>query len=86
MTIYLVDEPYIDVAMAYASSDGEASLVLLQDAVYATQTGRVRGKAFALDLDVMRRGLAGRIPPSVTVIGYPELVQMMERDRVVNFL
>ena len=86
MTVYLVDEAHFDVATAHASMDNEAHVVLLQDAVYAALTGKVRGTAFALDVDVARRGLNGRMPRSISVIGYSDLVQMMEKEKVVNFL
>lgn len=86
MTIYLIDEPYLEVALEYAKKDGAARLVLLQDAVYAALTGRVRGEAYVIESDVSRRGLNARMPSSVKVIGYTDLVQMMEKERVVNFL
>ena len=86
MTVYLVDEPFLEVAMAYARMDKDAHVVLLQDAVYAGLTGRVQGEVYAIEGDVSRRGLGTRMPRSVRVIGYPDLVQMMERERVVNFL
>ena len=86
MTVYLADEPYLDIAVAYASADKAARLVLLQDAVYAALTGKVRDAAYVLEDDVARRGLKGKTPSSVSVIGYSDLLQMMEREKVVNFL
>ncbi len=86
MTVYLVDEAHFEIAADYAEMDKGARLVLLQDAVYASIAGKLRGKAYALEDDVARRGLKGRIPPSVQIIGYLDLVQMMEKERVVNFL
>jgi sulfur relay protein TusB/DsrH len=86
LTIYLVDEPYLDIAAAYARMEKGARVVLLQDAVYSALSGRIPVEAYALEQDVARRGLGSRVPKSVKVIGYSELVQMMEKDRVVNFL
>ena len=86
MTVYLVDEPNLSIALEYASEDKEARLVLLQDAVYGASKAKIRGAVYAIDKDVARRGLGARIPASVKVIGYPELVQMMESEKVVNFL
>jgi sulfur relay protein TusB/DsrH len=86
VTVYLVDEAHFEIAEAYATMDKSARIVLLQDAVYASIAGKVRGDAYALEDDVSRRGLKGRVPPSVKVIGYSDLVQMMENERVVNFL
>jgi len=86
LTVYLVDEPYLDIGLAYARMDADARLVLLQDAVYAALAGRVQGEAYAIENDISRRGLNARLPSSVKVIGYSDLVQMMEKERVVNFL
>ena len=86
MTVYLVDEANADIAMEYASVDTEAHVVLLQDGIYAALAGKVSGQSYALKDDVERRGLKDRIPSAVSVIGYSDLVAMMEKERVVNFL
>jgi len=86
MTVYLVDEQNLEIAAAYAKMEKDAQIVLLQDAVYSALAGKVPGNAFALRSDVSRRGLSERMPKSVKVIDYPDLVQMMEKERVVNFL
>lgn len=85
-TVYLVDEPFLDVALTYALKDTSAKIVLLQDAVYSPPGGDLPLKVFAVLADVARRGLNGKIPPSVSIIGYDELVKMMEDEKVVNFL
>jgi len=86
MTVYLVDEQYLEIATAYARIEKDAQVVLLQDAVYAALSAKIPGNAFALRSDVSRRGLSDRVPKTVKVIDYPDLVQMMEKERVVNFL
>jgi sulfur relay protein TusB/DsrH len=86
MTVYLVDEPFLDIALAYASLDKDARIVLLQDAVYSAREGKFGGSVFVVEDDVSRRGLKSRLPSSVRIIGYPDLVRMMEEERVVNFL
>ncbi len=86
MTVYLVDEAFLDIALSYSSSDKAARVVLLQDAVYSVVKGKVRGDVYVLEDDVTRRGLKSKIPQSVHTIGYAELVQMMEREKVINFL
>ena len=86
MTVYLVDEAFLEIALSYSALDKDARVVLLQDAVYHAVKGRAHGEVYVVEDDVARRGLRSRIDPSVHVIGYPELVQMMERERVVNFL
>ena len=85
MTIYLVDEPFIDIAVSYAK-DKSARIVLIQDAVYASATVHAPGEVCVIKDDVARRGLQSRIPPGISVIDYDELVRMMETEKVVNFL
>ncbi len=86
MTVYLIDEPFAKTGLAYAANDAGARIVLLQDAVHMARSGAIPGSVFALADDVARRGLTGSISPSVQVIGYDKLVEMMEGDRVVCFL
>ena len=87
MTLYLIDEPLADIALSYAAEDKDARIVLLQDGVYLAQKGEVRGEAYVVKDDVSRRGLGTHtFPPNVHAVGYDELVQMMENDRVVCFL
>lgn len=86
MTIYLVDEPFVDVALSYASKDSSARIVLLQDAVYSSGKVNTTGPVYVMEDDVARRGLKSRLPLNVHTIGYDELLEMMEKEKVVNFL
>ena len=86
MTVYLVDEPFVDIAIAYAAKDRTAQIVLLQDAVYSVARVRASSPVYVVADDIARRGLSSRMPPSVHTITYDELVAMMESERVVNFL
>jgi tRNA 2-thiouridine synthesizing protein B len=86
MTIYLMDEPYADVGLSYAANDPEARVVLVQDAVYLARGGGLKGRVYAIADDVSRRGIGGSIDSGVGLIGYDELVKMMEAERVVCFL
>lgn len=81
-----MDEPFLDVALAYALKDESAKIVLLQDAVYSPPRGDLPLKVFAVYADVVRRGLKEKVPHNVGLIGYDELVKMMEEEKVVNFL
>ncbi len=86
MTVYLIDEPFVDVALSFAAADAGARIVLLQDAVYSSPRIQTPGEVYAIDEDVARRGLKARMPPTVHVIGYDGLVEMMEKEKVINFL
>jgi sulfur relay protein TusB/DsrH len=86
LTIYLVDEPFAELAFAYAATDASAKLVLLQDAIYLARRGGVKGEVYVIGDDATRRGLDGSFPAGVHKISYPDLVAMMEAEKVVNFL
>lgn len=86
MTVYLVDEAFCDIAFSYASTDGNARIVLLEDAVYFALKGRLGRETYALVDDVNRRGLNSKVPSSLHLLTYDDLVQMMEKENVVNFL
>jgi tRNA 2-thiouridine synthesizing protein B len=81
-----MDEPFADVGLSYAANDPEARVVLVQDAVYLAHGGGLKGLVYAIAEDVSRRGLSGSIDSGVGLIGYDELVKMMEAERVVCFL
>jgi sulfur relay protein TusB/DsrH len=85
LTVYLIDEPFADVGLTYASEDSMAKVVLLQDAVYLAR-GALKGEIYVIRDDVARRGLEHSISPAVHVIDYLGLVDMMEKDRVIGFL
>jgi sulfur relay protein TusB/DsrH len=86
MTIYLVDEPFADLALEYAERDELAKVVLLQDAVYLARNKTLPNEVYVLSEDVVRRGLQSAIPTNVHIIDYGDLVDMMEAEKVVNFL
>ncbi len=87
MTVYLVDEPFYDIALSYALNGDRSSIVLLEDAVYlALRENQIQVETFAIADDVSRRGLNSKMPSSVHIITYDNLVEMMEREKVVNFL
>ncbi|MDG6997903.1 MAG: hypothetical protein JRN15_02180 [Nitrososphaerota archaeon] len=85
MTVYLVDESSFALAKSFASKDSDAHLVLLEDAVYHATTER-NGQLYAITDDVERRGLRSKLQPSIVLISYDQMVEMMERERVVNLL
>ncbi|MDG6904558.1 MAG: hypothetical protein JRN20_02095 [Nitrososphaerota archaeon] len=86
MAVYLVDEPFVDEALSYASLDDGAKVVLLQDAAYSA--GKLRGldRVYVIEDDVARRGLQSKILTNARVISYDQLVQMMKKEKVINFL
>lgn len=86
MTVYLVDEPSSELAASYASKDAGAHVFFLMDAVYSALRRETAGEAYVLKEDLARRGLTSKVPPGVHVVGFGDLVAMMEEEKVVNFL
>lgn len=85
MTIYLIGEPSYELAKSIASKDSEARMILLEDAVYlATMENNER--LYVVSDDVERRGLKSKLQPGTNLINYDRLVEMMEKERVVNIL
>jgi len=60
-------------------------VVLLEDGIYL-DTGPLKGKAklYALEKDVEKRGLSGRLD-GVELIDYEGLVDLLEGDKVATF-
>lgn len=76
----------MDIAISYASRIKDSKIVLLQDAVYSAIKLGGSYPVYAIDVDILRRGLSGKVPQSVHVINYEELVQMMEKEKIINFM
>jgi sulfur relay protein TusB/DsrH len=86
LTIYLVDEPFANVAFAYAAGDKAAKVVLLQDGVYVAKRRAFIGEVYYMKDDAASRGLGDPFPTGAHPIDFDGLVAMMEQDKVVNFL
>lgn len=84
--MYLVAEPFLDIAISYAAEDSDPHIVLLQDAAHASPKVKAPGEVYVMEEDVAQRGIRSILPSNVHVIRYDRLVEMMERERVLNFL
>ncbi|MGS2722451.1 sulfurtransferase complex subunit TusB [Porticoccus sp. GXU_MW_L64] len=51
-------------------------LLLLEDGVYGVLTELPSNKVFALRGDIQARGLSNKVPPQVTLVDYPDFVQL----------
>ena len=85
--LYLIDRPLAQQGMAFAAADDEAVVVLIQDGVYADVSALAAAgrPLYAVQKDIVRRGLDGRLADSVHTIGYDELVDLIVENKVVNF-
>lgn len=86
MTIYLVDEQFVDTAVSYAALDSSVQIVLLQDAVYSAMKMTSPKQIYVIEDDIARRGLKSKLPSGTNVISYDQLIQMMKKEKVINFL
>jgi len=84
MAIYLVDKPNGETAVGVAKLDPDAKIVLIKDGVYLDPS-TMPGKIYAMEDDVEVRGLKDRLAGKAESIGYPQLVDMIVADKVMNF-
>lgn len=85
--LYLIDKPFAESALGLVQQDPDAEVVLLQDGVYLSGRASL-GKAkrvYAVKRDVERRGLADTLGAGVRSIDYPELVDILFANKVLNF-
>lgn len=85
--LYLVDKVYGANGLKVAEFDSDTQVVLIQDGVYldARALTAKGAKVYAVAPDVDKRGVAGKLPASVQVIGYDQLVDLIVANKVVNF-
>lgn len=86
MTLYLVAAPFLNIAISYAAEESNPHIVLLQDAAYEAPKVKAPGQLYVIEEDVAQRGIRSILPSSVHVIGYDQLVDLMETEKVLNFL
>ncbi len=84
MAVYLVDKPNESVAAAVAALDNDAKVVLIKDGAYIDPS-TMPGKIYVMGDDVEVRGLKGRLAGKAETIDYPQLVDLIVENKVVNF-
>lgn len=86
MALYLLDKLFGQNGIALASQDPDAKIVLIQDGV-CLELEALKGKAevFAIKDDVDKRGLSGKLPEWVKLIGYSEAIDLIAANKVINF-
>jgi sulfur relay protein TusB/DsrH len=85
--LYLVDLPFGRNGLELAKADPGAQVVLIQDGVYldTREIAQAGATVYAVERDVARRGLGGRLAEYVEVIDYGRLVDLILEHKVVNF-
>ena len=66
--------------------DAEAVVVLIKDGVFLDIEAFEGKKIYAMDEDVKRRGMEGRLKDKAEIIGYDKLVDLILENKVVNFV
>jgi len=85
--LYLLGDKMLGaVGLQYAQMDADAVVVLIKDGVYLdTQTVQDK-KIYAIDEDVKRRGMGGRLKDKAEIVGYDKLVDLVLENKVANFV
>lgn len=84
--LYLVDKQFESSALPLIELDDEAEVVLMKDGVYI-RLDKIRAKKiYAIKDDVEKRGLKDILERKVTLISYPELIDLIEVNKVANFI
>ncbi len=85
--LYLLGDKIIGpVGLRYAQMDPDAVIVLIKDGIFL-DTEPVKGKKiYAIDVDVERRGMQGRLQDKAEIIGYDKLVDLVMENKVANFV
>ena len=82
MALYLINLPFAKTGLDLAKRDSDATIVLIEDGVYADASGF--DKVYAVKDDVEKRGVASRLG-GAKIIDYGELVDLIVANKVVNF-
>lgn len=85
MALYLIDKPFGENGLTLAALDDEAAILLLQDGVYLSGSVPDGKVVYAIEEDVEKRGLGGRLPASIQPISYAQAVDLIVENKVVNF-
>jgi len=82
--LYLVDKPNGQMAAEVAKLDDDAKVVLIKDGVYL-DPATMPGKVYVMEDDVELRGLKEWLAGKAESIDYPQLVDLIVENKVVNF-
>lgn len=85
--LYLLGDKMLGVVgLQYAQMDADAIVVLIKDGIYLDTQAVQDKKIYAIDEDVERRGMKGRLKDKAEIIGYDRLVDLILENKVANFV
>ncbi len=86
MAVYIIDKRFADLGLDIAKRDKEAKIVFIQDGVYINSPSVEDGTSlFYLKSDLQDRGITS-LPEGAKKITYEELIDLIEKERVYNFI
>jgi sulfur relay protein TusB/DsrH len=83
--LYLLDHQFVSSALPLLEHDEDAVVVLIKDGVYIKLEKIKAKKIYAMKDDVEKRGLSHILEGKVEMIDYPELIDLIEANKVANF-
>ena len=85
--LYLLGDKIIGpVGLQHAQMDDDAIIVLIKDGVFLDLRSVQGKKIYAVEEDVKRRGMGGRLKDKADVIGYDKLVDLIFEHKVANYV
>jgi sulfur relay protein TusB/DsrH len=86
MSLYLCDKPFGENGLKLAKLDPDAKIVLIKDGVYLDVKEVSGKKVYAMKDDVEKRGILKKVEGVAELIDYPELVDLIVENKVMNFI
>lgn len=86
MSLYLIDKKLAEIGLQMAEKDDEAIVVLIQDGVYSDVSSISNPKrVFLVESDVRKRKIEN-LPENAGMISYADLIDLIEKEKVYNFI
>ncbi|MCD4785489.1 MAG: hypothetical protein K8T10_16840 [Candidatus Eremiobacteraeota bacterium] len=86
MSLYLIDKKLAELGLQMAEKDDEAIIVLIQDGVYSDVSSISNSKrVFLVESDVEKRKIEN-IPENTKTISYNDLIDLIEKEKVLSFI
>jgi len=86
MSLYLIDKKLARFGLQVAEKDDDAIIVLIQDGVFSDISSIPDSKkVFMVESDVRKRKIED-IPENAEMISYTDLIDLIEKEKVYNFI
>ena len=89
MTLYLISNSHNSCGLDIALKDPDASIVLMHDATFlimkVSELAKESSKICAIHEHAEKCGLLGRIPETIKLVHFEELIDMIAQNKPVCF-